>query len=487
MKTLFILTTFIIFAPPALAVTMGKIELEYCHIPQYSQEVLCATYNVFENRKIQSGREITIKFAVIPSVTEAKEPDPLVMLAGGPGQGAMSMGGPFSAMAFSEIRENRDIVLIDQRGMGKSHALACKIPDENTLMLSEDEQQLFSEKVITDCLNELDADVTLYTQDLANEDIHDILEALGYNQVNLYGVSWGTRSALLYLSQFPRQVRSIIVDGNVPLGNRVSLHASEDAEAAMQALLSDCQNNYQCNTAFPDLKKDFNEVLNSFGESGKEATVRDANTSEEVTFNLKKNIFVNALRSILYAPEFSRLIPMIIKQAKANNYQALSAITEAFGDPGMALGASLTILCSEEFSRISESEIASLSNQGFVGEAFINVYKDACKLWPQAPLPKIYERIKPSLIPTLILSGEIDPITPPRWGDKMAESMTNSLHLIAPNTGHNVAPKGCASKLMAQFIKEASIENIDGSCLDELKRPSFFIDAHGPARSIRND
>jgi len=463
------------------------MELEYCHIPKYSQEVLCGSYSVYENRQSQSGRKIDIKFAIIPSVTEAKEPDPLVMLAGGPGQGAMSMGGPFSAMAFSEVRENRDIVLIDQRGMGKSHSLACEIPDENILALSEDEQQLLSDEIIKECLSNLEADVTLYTQDLANEDIYDILVALGYSKVNLYGVSWGTRSALLYLNQFPEHVRAIIVDGNVPLENRVSLYATEDAEKAMQALLNDCKNDKECNNAFPELEKNFNDVLASFGETGKEVTVKDANTGEAVTFTLKRNVFVNVLRSILYVPEFSRMIPIIIKQAQNNNYQTLAAITAAFGDPGMALGASLTILCSEEFSRITDSEITNLKEQGFVGDAFINVYRDACKLWPQAPLPKIYSQIKLSEIPALILSGEIDPVTPPKWGDKMAETMTNSLHLVAPNTGHNVAPKGCASKLMAQFIKEASVENIDGSCLDDLKRPSFFIDANGPTRGISDD
>jgi len=487
MKQHFFWVLFLLPAFPYMAVTVGNMELERCHIPNYAQEVLCGTHRVFENRRTQSGREIDIKFAVIPSITEAKEPDPLVMLAGGPGQGAMSMGGPFTRVAFSEIRETRDIILIDQRGMGKSHPLRCELPEQDLLTLSEEEQTLLSERLLRECLAGLEADVTQYTQDSANRDIHEILLALDYKKINLYGISWGTRSALLYSNQFPNQVRTVVMDGNVPVENKVSLYAAIDAEIALQTLFQDCINDAGCNEAFPELESDFNEVLESFGESGIKTTVKDANTGETKTIVLGRGVFVNAIRNILYLPEFSRLIPMVIKQAKDNNYQTLSGLTAAFGDPEMAIGASLTILCSEELSRISNAEKNNMTNEGFVGDAFIKLYDNACRIWPKAPLPEIYQQIKPSEIPTLILSGKIDPITPPRWGDKMAETMKNSLHLIAPNTGHNVAPKGCASELMSQFINEASVENIDGSCLDMLKRPSFFVDASGPARSVSND
>lgn len=462
---------------------MGDLELEYCHIPHYPQEVLCGSFPVFEDRVAAKGRKIDIEFAVIPSVTEAKEADPLVFFAGGPGQGARDMG-RFVSVAFKEIHENRDVVLIDQRGMGSSHPLSCERPDDNALSLSDQEIAKLMRDILTQCLKDLDADVTKYTQDLANQDIHDILQALGYNQVNLYGVSWGTRSALLYVNQFPTQVRTVIMDGVAPLVNKVPLYANEDAERAILALFKDCEADDNCRSTFPSLKQDFYQVLTSFGENGYEVTMNDANTGKPITFTMTRNAFVNAVRNILYVPDFSRLIPIIIQQAKVKDFRALSGLIAAFGDGGMALGAQMSVLCSEDFARISDDEIAGETNKGFVGDAFINFFRNGCSVWPKAPLPEIYKQNLSSNVPTLILSGAIDPVTPERWGEKMKELMTNSKHLIAANTGHNVGPKGCAPDLMNQLVTQGNLDNIDGSCLDSLTRPTFFLDGNGPSSAV---
>ncbi len=463
--------------------TIGEMALEYCHIPQYSQEVLCGSLSVYEDRVAAKGRKINIEFAVIPSVTEAKEADPLVFFAGGPGQGARDMG-RFVSVAFKEIHENRDVILIDQRGMGASHPLTCEQPEDNSLSLSDEEMAKLMRDILTQCLNELDADVTKYTQDLANQDIHDILLALGYDKVNLYGVSWGTRSALLYANQFPEQVRTVIMDGVAPLANKVPLYANEDAERAIQALFKDCELDHDCHSAFPTLKQDFTEVLASFGDAGYEVTMSDANTGNPITFTITRNAFANAIRNILYVPDFSRLIPIVIQQAKVKDFRALSGLVSAFGDGGMAMGAQMSVLCSEDFARISDQEIANETGKGFVGDAFINFFRNGCSVWPKAPLPEIYRQTLSSNAPTLILSGAIDPVTPERWGEKMKELMTNSKHLVAANTGHNVGPKGCAPDLMTQLVTQGNLDNIDGSCLDTLTRPSFFIDGNGPPSGV---
>lgn len=469
-----------VIAAPATKVAVGELELELCHIKGYQQEVLCGEYSVYEDRAAQQGRKIDIVFAVVPAIAAEKLADPLVFLAGGPGQGARDMG-PFIPLALQEIHETRDIILIDQRGMGSSHPLNCEQDDEFSLLLGDAELARLSRENLQQCLLELDADVTKYTQDLANEDIHDILLALGYDRVNLYGVSWGTRSALLYTHQFPEHVRSVILDGNAPLENKVSLYANADAERALQALFKDCENDLDCQASFPALEQDFNEVLDAFGENGYEVTLNDATSGEVISFVLTRNTFVNAIRAILYVPQISRLIPIIIDQAKLKDFRALMGVVAVFdGDLGIATGTQLTILCAEDYARMSNQEIASETSKGFVGDAFVNFFANACSVWPRAPLPEIYSRDLSSQVPALILSGAIDPVTPERWGNKMAELMTNSIHLIAANTGHNVAPNGCAPELMAQFVNQASVEGIDGSCLDELSRPSFFVDANGP-------
>jgi|TARA_B100000315_G_scaffold239939_1_gene259263 pimeloyl-ACP methyl ester carboxylesterase len=331
------------------------------------------------------------------------------------------------------------------------------------------------------CLLELDADVSKYTQDLANEDIHEILLALGYQQVNLWGGSWGTRSALLYANQFPQQVRTAILDGNAPLENKVPLYGNADAERALQILFEDCEYDIDCQNSFTGLEQDFDEVLDAFGEAGYQVTHNDATSGKPLTVNMTRTKFVNAIRSILYSPQISRLIPIIIEQAQESDFRTLFAVLDAMqSDVSVADGAQLSVLCAEDFTRISNAEISRESNRGFVGDAFLNVFQSGCSVWPAAPLPEIYSQDLSSQVPTLILSGAIDPVTPERWGEAMAELMSNSVHLIAPNTGHNVSPFGCAPELMEQFVNEASVTNIDGSCLDELIRPSFFLDLNGP-------
>ncbi|MCP4897546.1 MAG: alpha/beta hydrolase [bacterium] len=467
--------------------TSPSAELRPCHIPQHRQEAQCGIYTVFENRLAAEGRQIEIHFAVIPAISETSEPDPLVFFAGGPGQAAMEMAG-FVSSVFSRLNEHRDVVLIDQRGMGSSHPLECKTPDEYLTAGPEEEARLTRE-VLRECLSQLDADVTLYTQDLANEDAHEVLLALGYQQVNLYGVSWGTRSALLYAHRFPEHVRTLILDGNLPLQNSAPLYAAEDAERALTELFVDCAADAACSSAFPTLRQDFEEVVRRLGTHGETITINDPSTGEAVTIKLTKNIFGEALRTVLYSSELSRLAPVIIRQTADGDYRALmgvySYLSGALAET-MTAGASLTIFCSEEMARMQDSDLQREMVPRLLGHQAMDSLKSACSVWPKAPLPAIYGEKVSSMAPALLLSGHADPITPPRWGEMLKDALPNSIHLVAPATGHNVAPQGCASQLMEQMIDQGSWEGIDGSCLEEITRPSFFINSSGPRGPASN-
>ena len=153
----------------------------------------------------------------------------------------------------------------------------------------------------------------------------------------------------------------------------------------------------------------------------------------------------------------------------------------------MTLGASLAIFCSEELARLDDGHVDREMGRRLLGHQLINSLENACRIWPRAPLPEIYKEDVGSDAPALLLSGELDPITPPHWGEEMAKALPNSLHLIAAGTGHNVAPHGCAPELIHQFIDQGSLDGIDGSCLGEITRPSFFTHASGPAVTINHD
>ena len=462
----------------------GEKTLEPCHLSRSRQELLCGSHRVFEDRAAGTGREITIRFAVVPAVGEEPQPDPVIVFAGGPGQAATDMTS-FVARSLGDVRESRDIVLIDQRGMGESNPLTCEVPQDEA-SLAPDELRERAAEILRGCVEAWDADPALYTQELANEDIHEIIAALGYEKVNLFGGSWGTRSALLYAHRYPEQVRTVVLDGALPIANPAPLYAGEDAGAALGLLFEDCAADAACAEAFPELEADYSralERLDSSEDGELKISVRDPVSGQLTDVVLTSEAFGGLLRGLLYNPEIGRILPWIIHRAADGDY------TPFFGAAGylataseglMTTGALMVMLCQEEQTRTSAEAPDSL-----IGEGMLLGVRDACRVFSELGLgletPAIYGEEIRSSAPALILSGALDPITPPRWGDEMATHFEKALHLVAPATGHNVSPFGCAPDLLTQFIEEGSLENLDGSCLDEIERPSFFVDASGPS------
>lgn len=485
-----ILTASLCTGPPAHAQSPApeaSVALEPCHIANYRQEVQCGTFTVFEDRSTGAGRTLDIELVVLPAVDDSKEPDPIVYFAGGPGQSAIDTA-PMIRNIFKDVVSKRDIVLIDQRGMGRSAPLTCDGLDgemEGADRMGLEEVLGLGRDLMQRCAEDLsrDHDLTLYTQDLANADIHDALRALGYDKVNLFGISWGTRSALLYAHRYPEHVRTVILDGNLPLDNRAPLHAAEDGDAALLAMIDDCAADEACGAAFPELKEDFRRALERIGD-GIEIDLPDPLTGEPGSFLLTRERFGDGLRTALYNSEFARLLPLMIHKTAMGDDRPFVGLTRlgATMSSSMTIGATLGIFCAEEFGRMSPEEIeAALREEREIGLQMFRNLQNACSVWPTAEVPSIYSESVRSEAPTLVLSGAVDPITPPRWGDRMAEVLPDSLHLTAPFTGHNVAPFGCAPDLLKQFIEQGNLEGLDGSCLDELHRPSFFVDVYGPA------
>lgn len=477
-------------APPATGpggAVIGSKTLEFCHLPDYRQEVLCGSHVVFENRAAAEGRRIEIRFAVMPAVGEDPESDPLVVFAGGPGQAAMEMA-PFVEQSFQQVRERRDIVLIDQRGMGRSHPLDCEMP-EDEMAVSPRALAERAREAVTACLEAWDADVTLYTQDLANEDIHEILLALDYSRVNLFGGSWGTRSALFYAHRYPEHVRSIVLDGALPPENAAPLHAAADGDRALRALFAACAGDAACHQAFPALEGDFRRVVERLGTGETEITFDDPVTGEPTAVVMTRDAFGGLLRGVLYSPELSRVVPYAVHRAAAGDFKALLGVSSYLATASedvMTPGASLAIFCAEEIRRGPRPdavEAAAGDLETLIGTAMLDGLQNACGVWPETSVPAIYAEEAGSQAPALILSGEVDPITPPRWGEAMSRVLPRSLHVVAPNTGHNVAPVGCAPELIADFVERGGFEGLDAECLEEIERPSFFVSAAGPAMS----
>src|SRR5580693_5750495 len=234
-------------APPS-----PRVELSSCRLAGVADDARCGVVEVFEDRAARSGRKIGIHLAVLPAKGPRREPDPIVVIPGGPGQDAVASARIFADL-FAPARATRDLVLIDQRGTGASNPLNCKLPGSN-----EDPQGYLGDLIPLDavrrCLQTLPADPALYTTPIAMEDLDEVRQALGYDRINLYGASYGTRAALVYMRAHPEHVRSAMLSGLVPTDMKIPLYQARDAQRAMDLLLDDCEADPACSRAFPGIR-----------------------------------------------------------------------------------------------------------------------------------------------------------------------------------------------------------------------------------------
>ena len=444
---------------------LAAMPLSPCHIEGFPEEVLCGTHRVFEDRAARSGRTIDLKVAVVPALRREADDDPLFILAGGPGQGATKYG-PLIPMAFREVRKSRDIVLVDLRGTGGSNPLGCDLGDSLELLDGDLDASL--------CLQGLKGDPRLYTTAPAVDDLDEVRAALGYPKINLWGGSYGTRAALVYAQRHPERVRSVVLDGAAPFEIALPLHNAWGAQRALDRLLADCAAERECRSAYPRLREELDEV---FANLPATASLRHPRTGKPLEMTVSRGGFASGLRGMLYTPAHASLVPWIIRSARQGDFApfaTLSLETAAWSTETMSLGLTLSVLCSEDVPRIRDTESAVRGT--FLGDFEIETWRRMCERWPRGPLPVLEKR--PVQAPALILSGDLDPVTPPRWGEVMKSHFSNALHVVVPGAGHNTSMTGCVPDLIARFVDG---ERVDASCVRKIRRPPFVIDPSGTA------
>ncbi len=455
-----------------------KLVLADCRLPGLETPARCGTWDVFEDRAAASGRRIGIKVAVIPAKRRVAEPDPVVVLAGGPGQGAIALAAQVAPL-FSRLSETRDIVLVDQRGTGGSNPLACEGEDGQALQsVFED---AMPEKLVRDCLEKLDGDPRHYATTPAMADLDEVLGALGYAKVNLWGGSYGTRAALEFIRRHPARVRTATLDGVAPAGMKLPLSFVADGEAAFERLLADCEGEAACRRAYPSLRAQVKSLRQSLGARPARAEIADPLTGESLGVNVTQNVLLSGIFRPLYSPELSSLLPFAIDRAAGGDFNALLAQNLEFSDElaeNLSVGMHLSVVCSEDVPRIGPEDLAAAS-RAFFGRALVDDFLRACAIWPRATLPPDFGEPLRSDVPVLILSGGIDPATPPRHGELVAATLPRARHLVAPHLSHGVSGHGCAPRLIEKFVKAGSAAELDGGCLAKLPRPLFLLPAGG--------
>jgi pimeloyl-ACP methyl ester carboxylesterase len=440
----------------------------------------CTTFEVPENRDDPHSRRIGLKLAIARSDAQVPEPDMPTLLAGGPGEAATESW-VVEASAFEQVRKHHDVLLLDQRGTGGSNPLSCKEAegkaDESTITLDLDKVR----KDVAACLDEVKqkADPRYYTTTVAAQDLEDVRKALGSPQLDLVGVSYGTRMAQQYLKHYPDSVRSVVLDSVVP--NQVVLGAdfATNLDDALKKDFAACTAVAECRQRFGDSMQTLYQLRDALRANPHTVSFRDPQTYETVERPLSEFSLASVVRMFAYQPETAALLPLSINAAAHGDVgpllgQAKLLNGDLSGD--MNNGMSMSVICSEDADLLQPRPEDAHT---MLGNHLIDALKAQCDVWPPGARPADFHAPLRSDKPILILSGQFDPVTPPRYGEQILPGLGNGRQLIFKGQGHSLLARGCMPQLLSKFIDKPAPKQLDASCLDKLGDTPAFIDFNG--------
>lgn len=439
----------------------------------------CGTLWVFENRAAKRGRKIPIAVAVVPA-TGPKPAEPIFILQGGPGQAATDVAPDIVHRPELAMRETHDVVLVDQRGTGKSNPLQCPPPATPQGYFGHVE---YDPERLKACRAELErkADLTLYGSSLAADDLDEVRAWLGYDKIVVWGGSYGTKEAQVYMRQHPSHVAAAILDAVDAFGSKDPLFYAYGSEKGLERAFADCAAEPACAKAYPQLPQSFAKLLDSFRRGPRTAHVRPAK-GPAVAVRYSIGDFGYTIRGLLYSPEKTALLPQQIASALASgNVDVFAqAYYERARDLGQALsqGMYLSITCSEVQS-YGPDDVLRWTAGTFLGDYLVQDYRKACALWPRAKIPASYFQPLESDIPTLLFSGGRDPTTPAEFAEGVAQHLSHGKHIVFPQGGHGNADGPCGMSIVKVFLKTKSVQGLDTSCANAAtSRIAFAVPKH---------
>lgn len=470
-----------------LATLLATSPLEFapCRIgtdggPRLNAE--CATFEVAENPDQADGRKIGLRIARLKARTNEPAREPFIFIAGGPGQSSIDTY-PQVASAFEKIRQQRPVVLVDQRGTGASNPLNCPmdvLDPTITGKTAEDREAIID--WTRACLESFDADPRFYTTVDAVRDLEAVRQALGIEQFMLYGISYGTRVAQEYLRRHPESLKAVVMDGVAPVAEALGTEIATDAQRTLDAFIERCARAPECEQAFPDLASRIDALEARLREEPVNVTTRHPRTGETETVELDWTGIAFQVRMASYSREGASLLPLQLSRAADGNYAALAAGVLT-ADEGvaetMAIGMHNSVVCSEDVPFYPE-DAAEASEDTYLGRLSVDFLEIACSTWPTREMPDDIKDPVSTELPVLLLSGELDPVTPPENAELVATSLPDTRHIVAPSQGHGVAWRGCMPEILADFYATRDVEALDTECIERLEPEPFFIDLNGP-------
>jgi pimeloyl-ACP methyl ester carboxylesterase len=450
--------------------------LQTCRIAGLRHPAQCGVLKRPLDPARPGGVQIDIHFVVVPALARRKLPDPVFLLAGGPGQSAISLAPQVLAL-FTRLNNRRDMVFVDQRGTGKSAPLMCD--DTRALPLAELADPAAQLRHITRCREQLQAlpygDLRFFTTVLAMQDLDAVRQQLGAPRINLIGASYGTRASLDYQRQFPNAVRRSVMDGIAPPDMVLPLSMSTDNQAAFDALLRDCEQASDCRSKHPNLRRDAQALFNKLPLS---VTAAHPLTGQRETFAYSRDMLLAALRGPLYSPSMAAALPQAIGDAAVGRFEGLLGLGGMLSPRkgnALAMGMHFSVICAEDAARMQGSQ--TTAGAGF-GDSTAQLYAKVCASWPQGTVPPSFYEVPPAAAPVLLLSGGLDPATPPRHAQRVAQALgAKSVNVVVPNAGHGVMSVGCMRDVIYKFIDAEEDEfalKVLTNCAAAVPRPLVF-------------
>jgi len=445
----------------------------------------CGYLVVPENRSRPGSPLIRLHVAIFHSTAADPAPDPVVHLAGGPGSSSLDEAVYLFNQGLDAILGRRDFILFDQRGTGHSlPRLDC--PEREALepillggQLTSDESVQAIEEAFSRCHDRLVAegnDLSAYNSANSAADVNDLRLALGYAQINLYGVSYGTRLALTILRDYPQAVRSAVLDSVYPLEVNLYTSLAPNAERSFNVLFERCAADPGCSASYPDLRTVFYNLVDQLNANPVQVML-SAGGGEQTVW-LDGGLLIDVLFLGMYNPYVTASMPKMIFDIRQGDYTILEDRLGLYFDTSSALGMNMSVQCAEEipFGTPEDAQTAAQTTQPQIAAfypASVRSLFAACQAWNPSPPDARENQPVTSNVPALVMAGEYDPITPPDWGRQVASSLTQAYFYEFPANGHWVTrSSSCAIQIALAFWDDPAIAP-DASCIQSIGSLGF--------------
>ena len=458
---------------------MGGLTLKPCSIGRKDTGVAtlrayCTGYGVPEDRAAKGGRILQLRVAVMPAEAAQADADLVVFLDGGPG-GAATQDYPAIAAAFAPLRRQHALLLIDQRGTGGSNPLNCDDEGDAT----PGQQQALER--LRACIAKLapHAAPQFYATADAVEDLEDLRRALGSPQLDLVGVSYGTRVAQQYARRHADAVRALVLDSAVPNDLVLGSEQSRNLEDVLRALFARCRAVAACASRYGDPYRTLQDLQTRLRVHPEQLNLRDPYTFRVREQHVTADSVAQLVRVYAYSPYTAALLPYVLHEAGSGDFAPLMGQAQvAVGDVADSLsgGMALSVICSEDAGplRVNAEDAATVLGNS-IGEWLLA----ACPAWPHGTRAADFAEPLRAATPTLVLAGEHDPVTPPRYGRAIVSTLPRGRLLQVAGQGHGLLGVGCMPRLVADFIRTLDARGLDTHCLDALAQTPPFLDANG--------